>query len=158
MQLFVNRICDALKYHLLPFLIESGCQALRELDVENQQLQFQPRIYFISRFLELLNSLLAADIYMQQAHRVSSGIQDRLLNNGSFIEYMLNMHTIFKSDNRRKIQVFFGTIIASYDTRHVNHGQLTETLMSTIASHKMTLMMASHSIMMLSFRSLLIMS
>lgn len=38
MQLFVNKICDALKYHLLPFLIESGCQALRELDVENQQL------------------------------------------------------------------------------------------------------------------------
>jgi hypothetical protein len=25
MQLFVNKICDALKYHLLPFLIESGC-------------------------------------------------------------------------------------------------------------------------------------
>ena len=24
LQLFVNRICDGLKYHLLPFLIESG--------------------------------------------------------------------------------------------------------------------------------------
>ncbi len=36
MQLFVNRICDALRYHLLPFLIESGVHALQEADVENQ--------------------------------------------------------------------------------------------------------------------------
>jgi hypothetical protein len=71
---------------------------------------------------------------------------------------MLDMHTIFKSDNRRKIQVFFSTLISNYDTRHINHGEVTETLMNTIASHKLTLMMANHSIMMLSFRSLLIMS
>jgi hypothetical protein len=71
---------------------------------------------------------------------------------------MLDMHTIFKSDNRRKIQVFFGTLISNYDTRHINYGEVTETLMNTIASHKLTLMMANHSIMMLSFRSLLIMS
>jgi hypothetical protein len=71
---------------------------------------------------------------------------------------MLDMHTIFKSDNRRKIQVFFSTLISNYDTRHVNYGEVTETLMNTIASHKLTLMMANHSIMMLSFRSLLIMS
>jgi hypothetical protein len=68
------------------------------------------------------------------------------------------MHTIFKSDNRRKIQVFFSTLISNYDTRHINYGEVTETLMNTIASHKLTLMMANHSIMMLSFRSLLIMS
>jgi hypothetical protein len=71
---------------------------------------------------------------------------------------MLDMHTIFKSDNRRKIQVFFSTLISNYDTRHINYGEVTETLMNTIASHKLTLMMANHSIMMLSFRSLLIMS
>jgi hypothetical protein len=48
--------------------------------------------------------------------------------------------------------------LSSFDTRHVNYGMLTETLMNTVAAHKLTLMMAGHSIIMLSFRSLMILS
>jgi radical SAM superfamily enzyme with C-terminal helix-hairpin-helix motif len=89
---------------------------------------------------------------------MSSGIQDRLLNNTAFIEYMLDLHTLFKSDNMRKIQVFFGTLIAHYDTRNIKHSRLTEVLMNTVAAHKLNLMLNNHSIIMLAIRSLLILT
>jgi hypothetical protein len=71
MQLLVNRISDALRYHLVPFLIESGYQFIAEGENEAQ---FNPRVYFISRFIELINSLVNADLFLQQTHRLSSGI------------------------------------------------------------------------------------
>ena len=62
MQLLINRISDALRYHLVTFLIESGYQFIAEAESEAQ---FSPRVYFIGRFIELINSLVNADLFMQ---------------------------------------------------------------------------------------------
>lgn len=59
LQLFVNRLCDGLKHHLLPFLIESGFAIFG--DIESS---FSPKIYFIQRFIELINNLMQADLYL----------------------------------------------------------------------------------------------
>jgi hypothetical protein len=158
MQLFVNKISDALRYHLLPFLIESGYQFVSEGagGSETEAAGFQPKMYFISRFIELINGLIAADIHMQQCYRLSSGVQDRLLNNSHFLDYMLNLLAFFKLENRRKLLVFLSLVVSSYDTRcTLNFGQLTESLMTLLATHKQTLMLAGHSQLMLAMRTLL---
>ena len=49
---------------------------------------------------------MQADIYLQMVHKVGSGVQERILNNQGFIDYMLDLYTIFKgnhSDSKRKI-------------------------------------------------------
>ena len=71
LQLLANRTCDALKYHLIPYLIESGLSNFGDIADDNQ---FSARIYFMQRFLELLNSLTQTDLYLQQAFRLTSGI------------------------------------------------------------------------------------
>jgi len=58
--------------------------------------QFSPRVYFISRFLEIMNSLLSADLYLSQQHRLGSGIQERILLNTGLFDYLMDMHMAFK--------------------------------------------------------------
>ena len=104
LQLLVNRVCDALRHHLLPFLLETGLTLFEEA-FEQQQL-FAPRVHFLQRILELLNALLQADLHLQQAHRLSSGLQERLLGNAPFLEWMADLHQACRSsqsEGRRKI-------------------------------------------------------
>lgn len=52
--------------------------------------------------------------------------------------------------------MFFNTVITNFDSRNLKHERLTETLMNTIATHKMSLLMCNHSILMLAIRSLMV--
>jgi hypothetical protein len=55
------------------------------------------------------------------------------------IEYLLDLYAVFKGsleDNRRKILVFLTTMITSFDIRSLRFERITDTLMSTVATHK----------------------
>lgn len=156
LQLFTNRLCDAFRYHLLPFLIEGSQHLMSDLNDSQWDNQFSPRVYFISRFLEIMNSLLTVDLYLSQQHRLGSGIQERILLNTGLFEYMMDMHMAFKlPENRRKILLFFFTVITSFDSRAVKHEKLTLMIMNSVATHKASLLMCNHSILMLAIRSLM---
>ena len=55
---------------------------------------------------------------------------------------MIDLYSIFKAsqtENKRKIQLFLSIFISSFDTRHIKFDRVTELLMNSIATHKMTL-------------------
>ena len=52
--------------------------------------------------------------------------------------------------------MFLSIFISSFDTRHIKFDRVTELLMNSIATHKMTLLLADHSALMLSIRTLML--
>jgi hypothetical protein len=53
----MTRLMDALKYHLMPYLEETGVSGIESGDSE-----VTPKTYLVQRYLELINTLILADI------------------------------------------------------------------------------------------------
>lgn len=67
----------------------------------------------------------------------------------------MDIHSMFRQENRRKLQVIFNTLINFYDSRALKHDRLTELLIGAVATHKASLLMCNHSSLMMAIRSLL---
>lgn len=154
LQLFVNRVCDALKFHLIPYLIESGLQNIAEAGED-----FSPKLYFQQRFLELLLALTQTDLHLQRTFRLTSGIQDRILNNGPFLAWLQDIYQVSKAiETKRKVLQFFATLLSSFDHRQLRSERLIEILTNTVGTHKLSLLFINHSLLMLAIRTLIITS
>jgi hypothetical protein len=57
------KLTDALRYHLLPYLEETG---LSGIDPVNPDL-LSPKVYLLFRFVELTNAILQTDIRLKMA-------------------------------------------------------------------------------------------
>ena len=71
---------------------------------------------------------------------------------------MLNLYTVFKpamSENRRKILIFISSVITYYDTRLLKFDLITEVLIGSVATHKLSLLFTGHSILMLGIRTMI---
>lgn len=55
---FILRLMDALKFHLIPYLEETGVSQLTSSDSSGGADDISPKCYLLCRFLELLNTMI----------------------------------------------------------------------------------------------------
>ncbi len=90
---------------------------------------------------------------------MTSGIQDRILGNAHFFEWLLDVYQVTKqTENKRKILQFLTTVMINFDHRQLKFDRLSEILTNTVGTHKLSLLFSGHSLLMLSIRALIIMN
>ena len=83
----VSSLCEALKFHLLPYLYEVNLSGLEECLGE----QHSARIFFLHEFIEFLCQLSNADLHLRNAYHVKSRCQERVLTTG-LVSYLSTLH------------------------------------------------------------------
>lgn len=80
---------DGLKYHLMPYLEETGVSGI----VENAEMC--PKTYLIFRYIDLLTNIVASDMARP---RSGEPITRDTLTRPSFVQYLLNLYHFYKSN------------------------------------------------------------
>ena len=92
----LTRLMDGLKYHIMPYLEETGVSGI------NESAELCPKSYLIYRYLEFLNLLIQADVSRGRTGKV---IMREHMARSSFIQYLLNLFYFFKNSNVFKKQI-----------------------------------------------------
>ena len=92
----LTRLMDGLKYHIMPYLEETGVSGI------NESAELCPKSYLIYRYLEFLNLLIQADVSRGRTGKV---IMREHMARSSFIQYLLNLFYFFKNSNIFKKQI-----------------------------------------------------
>lgn len=83
-------------------------------------------------------------------------MQERL-NFPQLIEFLMDVYTgVLDGEGKRKVHILISRLIMKYDIRNVRLDRVIEVLMSTVATHKQSLLFNGHSSVMLAIRSLII--
>ena len=102
------RLMDALKYHLMPYLEETGVSGMDTSDSE-----VTPKSYLVQRYLELINVLVQADV--ARGRPQASILRDHL-QRSSFLHYLVSLLRFFKDSlvMRRLLLSVLWQIISHY--------------------------------------------
>ena len=84
------RLMDGLKYHIMPYLEETGVSGI------NESAELCPKSYLLYRYLEFLNLLIQADV---ARGRSGKAIMREHMARSSFIQYLINLFYFFKGSN-----------------------------------------------------------
>ena len=84
------RLMDGLKYHIMPYLEETGVSGI------NESAELCPKSFLIYKYLEFLNLLIQADVARGRSGKT---IMREHMARSSFIQYLLNLFYFFKSNN-----------------------------------------------------------
>ncbi|CDW71951.1 UNKNOWN [Stylonychia lemnae] len=153
---FVNKFSEGLKFHLIPFMIETVNTYFSEIENANQNHVYSHKLHFIQRFLESVNNLIQVDSYLKQKFRIKSSVQDKILSN-NFINYLFDLYVTLKNhtESKRKILMIFYMIISQYETRNIDLERLPEMLINQVATMKLTMSLQQNSLIFLCIRTLI---
>lgn len=104
---FLSRLMDGLKYHIMPYLEETGVSGI------NEGAELCPKSYLIYRYLEFLNLFVQADV---SCGRNGKAIIREHMARSSFLQYLLNLFHFYKGNNIFKKQIIslLWQILVSY--------------------------------------------
>lgn len=142
LEALVGSLCEALKFHLLPYLFEVNLSGLEECLGEAQS----PRLFFLHEFIEFLFQLASVDFMLLRAFHVPSRFQERVLTT-NLISYLSSLHQFMKDkpDLRKKILTLFALVLQSYDTSSLVLQDMPDLLISHISQHRLSHSFESHS-------------
>ena len=127
---------DALKYHLMPYLEETGISGMADgAGAESSDLT--PKSYLIYRYLQLLEAMILSDAARKKP---SALILLQHLSSSSFLTYLMTLYQFYKNNfvMKRLLLSLFWLIILHYrpsDAQIVN--ELCDTLVDQVSSIKM---------------------
>jgi hypothetical protein len=73
---FLQALCQALRYHMLPFLFEVSMQGI-EQELQNVH---SSKLLFLIQFFELLTKVAQVDTILRQKHRMPSRFAEHVLS------------------------------------------------------------------------------
>jgi hypothetical protein len=85
----IVRLMDALKFHLMPYLEETGVSGLDQNEAE-----LSPKSYLLQKYIELLSVLIESDIARKKPQ---CSILAPHLQRSSFLEYLISLFRFYKS-------------------------------------------------------------
>ena len=153
LEALVAALCEALKFHLLPYLFEVSVSGLDECICDTHN----ARIFFLHEFLEFLNGLATVDTMLKVQFHMPSRFQERVLTS-QLIAYISDLYSIFKEKNdmRKKIQLFLFQVITNYDTSQLVMEKIPDLLIGQVSQHRLSHSFEGISLVLCSIRSLLV--
>jgi hypothetical protein len=94
-------MCEALKFHLLPYLFEIGLSGLDACLND----QHSARLHFQACFLELIQNLASTDAMLRQENRgLVSHFAEKVVSS-ALVDYLIDLTTLLKNKDeiRHKI-------------------------------------------------------
>jgi formate dehydrogenase maturation protein FdhE len=86
---FLARLMDGLKYHLMPYLEETGVSGIVE------SAETCPKTYLIFRYIDLLTHMVASDMARP---RSGAPITRDTLSRPSLVQYLINLYHFYKAN------------------------------------------------------------
>ena len=126
------RLMDALKYHLMPYLEETGVSGIESGDSE-----VTPKSYLVQRYLELLNTMIQADIARRKPQ---ASILRENLQRSSFLLYLASLFRFFKGSlgmKRLLLSVLWQILLHYRPTDALVLGEIGDLLVDHVSSTKM---------------------
>lgn len=82
---FLIRVMDSLKYHLMPYLEETG--------ITGSDVELLPKSYLIFKYIELINVMIQSDVM----RRKQSVLKDHL-GRSTFLNYLIMLFQFYKNN------------------------------------------------------------
>ena len=127
---------DALKYHLMPYLEETGVTGISEGDSSDNS-ENTPKSYLLYRYLQLLDIMITSDIARKKP---GASILIQYLQASPFLQYLISLFQFYKSNfvmKRLLLSVFWQIILHYRPTDSQILSQLCDTLVDQVSSMKM---------------------
>jgi len=104
---FLLRLMDGLRYHIMPYLEETGVSGI----VENAE--FCPKTYLIFRYVEFLYQLLTCDMARV---RGSQSVTKDALSRTSFMQFLINCFHFYRGNMvmRKELLNLFQLIVSNF--------------------------------------------
>lgn len=113
---FVTRLVDGLRYHIMPFLEETGVSGI-DLGAE-----LCPKTFLLTRYLQFIAHIITAET----AHRRGAGLTRDLFSSPQFLDYLISLFCFFKDHSpiRRLILDLLQLIVLNLNLQDFGAAQL----------------------------------
>lgn len=128
---FLVRLMDGLRYHLMPYLEETGVSGILESS------EFCPKTFLVFRFVELLTQMVICD---KSRPRSAASITRDQVSRTSFIQYLVTLYQFYKSNLvlRKTLLGLFEQIIQNFSfSDHQVNQLVSDLLVDQVSTVKM---------------------